>query len=98
MGHTYAAIVLAPGGVISWLVVGLIAGWLAGLVMKGRGFGMLGDIIVGLIGSFLGGLLTGLFVEGSTQFWGSIVVAFIGACVLIALLRLIGGRQATLRT
>lgn len=98
MGHTYAAIVLAPGGVISWLVVGLIAGWLAGLVMKGRGFGMLGDIIVGLIGSFLGGLLTGLFVEGSAQFWGSIVVAFIGACVLIALLRLIGGRQATLRT
>ena len=98
MGLTYAAIVLAPGGVISWLVVGLIAGWLAGVVMKGSGFGILGDIIVGLIGSFLGGLLTGFFVEGSAQFWGSIVVAFIGACVLIALVRLIGGRQATLRT
>jgi uncharacterized membrane protein YeaQ/YmgE (transglycosylase-associated protein family) len=97
MGLTYAAIVLAPGGIISWLVVGLIAGWLAGVFMKGGGFGVLGDIIVGLIGSFLGGLLTGFFVEGSAQFWGSIVVAFIGACVLIALVRLIGGRQATLR-
>ena len=75
--------------------MGLIAGWLAGVVMRGGGFGVLGDLIVGLIGSFLGGLLTGFFVEGSTQFWGSIVVAFIGACVLIALVRLIGGRQAT---
>lgn len=98
MGFTYAAIVLAPGGIISWLVVGLIAGWLAGMVMKGGGFGILGDIVVGLIGAFLGGMLGGFFVEGSAQFWGSIVVAFIGACVLIALLRLISGRQATLRT
>ncbi len=97
MGFTYAAIVLAPGGIISWLVVGLIAGWLAGMVMKGGGFGILGDIFVGLIGAFLGGLLGGFFVEGSAQFWGSIVVAFIGACVLIALLRLISGRRATLR-
>jgi uncharacterized membrane protein YeaQ/YmgE (transglycosylase-associated protein family) len=98
MGLTFAAIVLTPGGVISWLVVGLIAGWLAGVVMKGSGFGALGDLIVGLVGSFLGGVLAGFFVEGSAQFWGSIVVAFIGACVLIALLRLMGGRRAPLRT
>jgi len=97
MGFSYAAILLTPGGVISWLVVGLIAGWLAGLVMKGGGYGVLGDIIVGLIGSFLGGLLMGIFVEGSAQFWGSIVVAFIGACVLIALVRLIGGRRLAFR-
>lgn len=97
MGLMYAAIVLTPGGVVSWLVVGLIAGWLAGLFMKGSGYGIFGDIIVGLIGSFLGGLLVGFFVEGSAQFWGSILVAFIGACVLIALVRLIGGRQAALR-
>ena len=96
MGLTFAAIVLSPGGVISWLVVGLIAGWLAGGVMKGSGFGALGDIIVGVVGSFLGGLLAGFFVEGSAHFWGSIVVAFIGAYVLIALLRLISGRRATL--
>ena len=98
MGLTYAAIVLEPGGVISWLVVGVIAGWLAGVVMRHSGFGLLGDLIVGLIGSFLGGLLTGFFVDGSTQFWGSILVAFIGACVLIALVRLMGGRRAHLRT
>ena len=65
--------------------------------MKGGGFGILGDIVVGLIGSFLGGLLTGFFIEGSVQFGGSIVVAFIGACVLIALVRLIGGRRAAWR-
>jgi uncharacterized membrane protein YeaQ/YmgE (transglycosylase-associated protein family) len=98
MGLTYAAIVLTPGGIISWLVVGLIAGWLAGVVMKGGGFGLLGDIIVGLIGSFVGGLLASFFVEGTYQFWGSVVVAFIGACVLIALVRLLSGRRATLRT
>jgi len=97
MGFMYAAIVLTPGGVVSWLVVGLIAGWLAGLFMKGSGYGIFGDIIVGLIGSFLGGLLVGVFVEGSAQLWGSILVAFIGACVLIALVRLISGRQGALR-
>jgi uncharacterized membrane protein YeaQ/YmgE (transglycosylase-associated protein family) len=94
MGVLHAAIVLTPGGVISWLVVGLIAGWLAGVVMKGGGFGLFGDIIVGLFGAFLGGLLMGFFVQGAAGFWGSIFVAFIGACVLIALVRAISGRRA----
>jgi uncharacterized membrane protein YeaQ/YmgE (transglycosylase-associated protein family) len=97
MGPMNAAIVLTPGGVIAWLVVGLIAGWLAGMVMKGGGYGILGDIAVGLIGSFLGGLLMGFFVQGSAGFWGSIVVAFIGACGLIALVRVISGRQSAWR-
>ena len=97
MGPMYAAIVLTPGGVIAWLVVGLIAGWLAGQVMKGGGYGILGDILVGLIGSFLGGLLVGFFAEGAVGFWGSIVVAFIGACVLIVLVRVISGRQTAWR-
>jgi len=97
MGPLYAAIVLTPGGVISWLVVGLIAGWLAGVVMRGGGYGILGDIIVGLIGAFFGGLLMGLFVDVSAQFVGSIVVAFIGACVLIVLVRVITGRRAAWR-
>jgi uncharacterized membrane protein YeaQ/YmgE (transglycosylase-associated protein family) len=91
----FAAIVLTPGGVISWLVVGLIAGWLAGVVMKGSGYGVFGDILVGLIGAFLGGLVMSFFVEGQAGFWGSILVAFVGACVLIFLVRAITGRQAT---
>ena len=97
MGNMIFAVVLSPGGVIAWLVVGLIAGWLAGLMMKGGGYGILGDIIVGLIGSFLGGLMLSFFVEGAAGFWGSILVAFIGACVLIFLVRAISGRQEALR-
>jgi uncharacterized membrane protein YeaQ/YmgE (transglycosylase-associated protein family) len=97
MGNMVFAVVLSPGGIIAWLVVGLIAGWLAGLMMKGSGYGILGDIIVGLIGSFLGGVLLSFFVEGAAGFWGSILVAFIGACVLIFLVRMISGRQAALR-
>jgi uncharacterized membrane protein YeaQ/YmgE (transglycosylase-associated protein family) len=93
----YAAIVLTPGGVIAWLVVGLVAGWLAGMVMKGGGYGIIGDILVGLIGSFVGGLLVGFFDQGAVGFWGSIVVAFIGACALIALMRVFSGRRTTLR-
>jgi uncharacterized membrane protein YeaQ/YmgE (transglycosylase-associated protein family) len=94
MGGVLAAIVLEPGGVIAWLVVGLLAGWLAGHVMKGSGYGILGDIVVGLLGAFFGGILGGFFIEGATGFWGSIAVAFIGACVLLAILRLMSGRRA----
>lgn len=94
MGPTLAALVFTPQGIIAWLVIGLLAGWLAGVVMKGGGFGMVGDIIVGLIGSFLGGIIMSSMVDGQTGFFGSIVVAFIGACVLIFLLRLVSGRRA----
>jgi uncharacterized membrane protein YeaQ/YmgE (transglycosylase-associated protein family) len=97
MGSTYAAIVLTPGGIIPWLIVGLIAGWLAGMVMKGGGYGVLGDIVVGLIGSCLGGFLMGFFEQGSVGFTGTIVVAFIGACVLIVLVRMISGRRSAWR-
>jgi uncharacterized membrane protein YeaQ/YmgE (transglycosylase-associated protein family) len=97
MDNMILAVVLSPGGIIAWLVVGLIAGWLAGLMMKGSGYGVLGDIIVGLIGSFLGGLVLSIFVEGAAGFWGSILVAFIGACLLIFLVRAMSGRKAALR-
>ncbi len=85
-------------GVLSWIVVGLIAGWLAGLVMKGKGFGLLGNIIVGIVGALLGGWLAGaLFnmpdpINGITL--GSILVAFAGSVVLLFLLRLLGGRRS----
>lgn len=80
--------VLAPGGILAWLVVGAIAGWLAGVVMRGGGFGILGDIVVGLIGAFIGGILFSLLLPGSAAgFFGSIVVAFVGAVILVATLR-----------
>ena len=85
---------LEPGGLLMWLIVGLIAGWLAGQFMRGGGYGLVGDIIVGIIGAFVGGLLFGLLMPGSSVgFIGSIVVAFIGAIVLIALLRAVSGRS-----
>lgn len=82
-----AQISMQPGGVIAWIIVGLIAGWLAGLTMRGSGYGIIGDIIAGLIGALIGGFIFGFFVQGATAFWGSVVVAFIGACILIAIVR-----------
>jgi uncharacterized membrane protein YeaQ/YmgE (transglycosylase-associated protein family) len=79
---------LDPGGLLAWLVVGLIAGFLASMVMRGGGYGMVSDIIVGVVGAFIGGLVMNLLTPDATYgFWGSIVVALIGACILIALLR-----------
>jgi uncharacterized membrane protein YeaQ/YmgE (transglycosylase-associated protein family) len=91
----FADIDLAPGGVIAWLMVGLIAGFLAGKVMTGAGYGLIGDIVVGLIGAFLGGLISGTFIVGTYGFVGSIIVAFFGACLLIWVLRLFAARRST---
>lgn len=85
---------LDPGGIIAWLVVGLIAGWLAGMVMKGGGYGVVGDIVVGIIGAFVGGFVFSLITGGgSAGFWGSIAVAFVGAVILIAIVRAMPGRS-----
>lgn len=83
---------LEPGGLIAWIVVGLIAGWLAGAVMKSER-GILGDIIVGLIGALIGGFVfTVLGLGGSAGLVGSIIVATIGAILLIAVTRAASGR------
>ncbi len=74
---------------IWFLLIGLIAGWLAGRVMRGGGFGVVGDMVVGVIGAFLGGWLFGLLGIHAGGLIGSIVTAFVGAVVLILLLRLI---------
>ena len=82
-------------GVLSWIVVGLIAGWLAGMVMKGGGFGLLGDIIVGVVGGLLGGWIASslLHIGGLTGInLGSILIAFVGAVILLLILRLIRRR------
>jgi len=86
---------LSPGGIIAWLVVGLIAGWAAGKVSRGHGFGLIGDLVVGLIGALVGGLVAGLFIQGSVGLIGSIIIAFLGAVILLALLRLVSGRRTT---
>jgi uncharacterized membrane protein YeaQ/YmgE (transglycosylase-associated protein family) len=82
-----AELMLDPGGFISWIVVGMIAGWMAGLVMSGGGYGIVRDIVLGLIGAVVGGFASGFFVHGEAGFWGSIVIAFLGACILIGIAR-----------
>src|SRR5579875_910942 len=83
---------LKPGSIIAWIVVGLIAGFLASLIMRGGGYGIIGDIIVGIVGAFIGGLIADLLFPSATfGFWGSIVVAIVGAIILIAILRAIAG-------
>jgi uncharacterized membrane protein YeaQ/YmgE (transglycosylase-associated protein family) len=85
---------LEPGGILAWIIVGLIAGFLAGQVMKGGGYGVIGDIIMGIIGAFVGGLVFSFLMPGSSAgLIGSIVVAFIGACLFIALVRALPGRS-----
>lgn len=71
------------------LVIGGIAGWLAGMVMKGRGFGLLGDIVIGIVGAFLGSFLLGLLGIAFYGLFGVLLTAFIGAVVLLLLARLI---------
>jgi uncharacterized membrane protein YeaQ/YmgE (transglycosylase-associated protein family) len=86
---------LDPGGLIAWLIVGLIAGWLASQFMKGGGYGVVGDIVLGIVGAFVGGFIFTLLLPGSSAgLIGSIIVAFIGAVILIALARALTGRRA----
>jgi uncharacterized membrane protein YeaQ/YmgE (transglycosylase-associated protein family) len=85
---------LDPGGLLAWLIVGAIAGFLAGQLMKGGGYGLVGDIIMGIIGAFVGGFLANLLgLSGSMGLIGSTVVAFVGACVFIAIVRALPGRS-----
>jgi len=86
-------VTLDPGSWISWIIVGLIAGAIAARVVAGRGFGCLADIVVGVAGALIGGFLLGAIfhVSGTVGFWGSIIVAFIGAAVLLSVLKLLSG-------
>jgi uncharacterized membrane protein YeaQ/YmgE (transglycosylase-associated protein family) len=73
-----------------FILIGLVAGWLAGQLMKGGGFGVVGDIVVGVVGAILGGFLFGaLGLSGGGGLIGSLIVATLGAVVLLFLLRLI---------
>ena len=75
---------------IVWLVIGALAGWLAGQIMKGGGFGLVGDIVVGILGAFVAGALfprLGIGLGGDML--GSIIAAAIGACILLFVVRLV---------
>jgi len=78
---------------ISFLLIGLVAGWLAGLMTKGKDFGLVNDLIVGVVGSFLGGALFWLIGLTATGLIGSLIMATAGAVVFLYLLREIGRRR-----
>lgn len=76
--------------ILIWILVGAVAGWLAGLVVRGFGFGLVGNIIIGIIGAFLGGWLFGqLGVAIGAGIINTIFTAFIGAVVLLLIVRVI---------
>ncbi len=77
---------------IVFIIVGAIAGFLAGKVMTGHGLGLLWDIIVGILGAFLGGWLAGLLGIAVTSTVALIIVAFVGAMILLGIFRLLTGR------
>ena len=75
-------------GLIAWLIIGAVAGWLAGSFVKGGGFGLIGDIVVGIIGACIGGWLAGVLgIHVGTGLISSIIVAALGAILLLVILR-----------
>lgn len=84
-------------GILSWILVGLIAGWLADMVMKGRGSGILFSLILGVVGALLGGFLAGTLFGVADPLSGfnitTLLIAFLGAIVLILIVRALPGRS-----
>ncbi len=81
-------------GLIGWILIGLISGWLAGKVTRGRGFGLIADLFLGLIGAVIGGWVFGRLGVASYGFIGGLAAATVGAVILVALARLFSGSQA----
>jgi uncharacterized membrane protein YeaQ/YmgE (transglycosylase-associated protein family) len=81
-------------GFIGWIIIGLLAGWIAGHITRGRGFGCFVDIVLGLIGAVVGGwIFTKLGIQ-AWGFWGSLAAATVGAVVLVAIARLFAGGRS----
>ena len=77
-------------GIIMWLIIGAIAGWLAGILVKGGGYGLIGDVVVGIVGAFIGGWLAGVLgLNIGGGLIASIITATVGAILLIVILRMI---------
>jgi uncharacterized membrane protein YeaQ/YmgE (transglycosylase-associated protein family) len=75
--------------ILVWIIIGILAGWLTGLVMRGRGYGLIGDLVIGLLGGLLGGWLFGFLGVAPTSWLGEILVAFVGGVVLVAIARVL---------
>lgn len=75
--------------ILWFLLVGLIAGWIAGLVMRGRGFGMIGDIVVGIVGAVIGGMVFRMLGLSAYGTFGAIAMAAIGAIVLLSIIKVL---------
>lgn len=80
-------------GIIAWVIIGIVAGWLAGQLMKGSGYGLIGDLVLGLVGAIVGGWLFGIVASPAEPvgFFGSIIVATVGAVALIFVVKAVGG-------
>jgi uncharacterized membrane protein YeaQ/YmgE (transglycosylase-associated protein family) len=88
--HIFWSGKMASHGLFAWLIIGAVAGWLAGWITKGGGFGVLANIFVGIVGAFVGGWLAGaLGISFGAGWVGSIATAVAGALVLLFLLRFI---------
>ncbi len=83
---------LNPGNCISWIIVGGLAGWIAGRFVGG-GWGFVGDIILGLLGALLGAFIVGLFVPTSFGFFGTLLVSVLGSVIILAVSRAIRGSR-----
>jgi uncharacterized membrane protein YeaQ/YmgE (transglycosylase-associated protein family) len=84
--------------IIAWIVLGLVAGWLAGMVMRGGGYGIIGDIVLGILGALIGGWLWGVLTQSDVTMGfnlPSLLIAVLGAVVLIGLSRLFSGRRVS---
>lgn len=80
---------LAPESVLAWIVIGAIAGWLAGLLVKGYGFGLIGNIVIGILGAGVAGILAPALGVSTSSTGGNIVAALLGALVLLFLVGLV---------
>ncbi len=84
------------GAIIGFLLIGVLAGWIAGLIMKGRGFGFWGDMIVGVIGALIGGFIVRLFgIQLEGHLVVSLIAAIVGAVILLAVISFIKREEKT---
>jgi len=84
-------------GILSWIIVGIIAGWLAGLVMRGGGYGVIGNMVLGVVGALVGGFLASQLFGVADPVSGinftTLLVAFLGAVIVVAIVRALPGRS-----